>query len=60
MKEEVKEAVADEPEVEDVPQENDNKPSYDEDDEQLEDEDENDESGKYLRNTFFVSNKPNQ
>ena len=39
VKEEVKDAVADEPEVEDVPQENEDEPSYDEDDEQLEDED---------------------
>ena len=43
VKEEVKDAVADEPEVEDVPQENDNEPSYDEDDEQLKDEDDAEE-----------------
>ena len=53
VKEEVKDAVADEPEVEDVSQENDDEPSYDEDDEQLEDDDENDESGKYLKYTIF-------
>lgn len=44
--EEVKGAVADEPEVEDAPQENNDESAFDEDDEQLEDEDENDESGK--------------
>ena len=44
VKEEVKDAVADEPEVEDVPQENDDEPSYDEDDEQLEDDDDAEES----------------
>ena len=53
VKEEVKDAVADEPEVEDVPQENEDEPSYDEDDEQLEDDDENDESGKNLEYIIF-------
>ena len=53
VKEEVKDAVANEPEVEDVPQENDDEPSYDEDDEQLEDEDENDESGTDVKYIVF-------
>ena len=53
VKEEVKDAVADEPEVEDVPQENDDEPSYDEDDEQLEDEDENNESGTDVKYIVF-------
>ena len=44
--EEVKDAVADEPDFEDAPQENDEEAVHDEDDEQLEDEEENDENGK--------------
>ena len=51
--EEVKDAVADEPQVEDVQQENEDEAAFDEDDEQLEDEDKNDESGKNnLINSF--------
>ena len=51
--EEVKDAVADEPQVEDVQQENEDEAAFDEDDEQLEDEDENDESGKNNKMNSF-------